>query len=248
MGELSTFSIVVALAFVLAGFVKGVIGMGLPTVAIGVLTLFVAPAQAAALTIAPALITNIWQSLAGPNLLALLRRFWSMLTSVCVGIWAGGGLLAGDTGGRARLALGILLIVYALSGLMSVRFRVPRGAEFWLGPVMGLASGVITGITGVFVIPVVPYLQALDISRDEFIQALGISFVVSTLALAATLTRYGAFGLGAAGISLLAVLPAILGMILGQRVRPKIKPAVFRVVFLLGMLALGCHLVLRSVL
>ncbi|MBM0207112.1 hypothetical protein JNW90_32035 [Micromonospora sp. STR1s_5] len=67
----------IVLAFLLAGLVKGVIGLGLPTVAIGVLSLAMSPAQAAALLVVPSLVTNIWQLAAGSRLLPLTARLWS---------------------------------------------------------------------------------------------------------------------------------------------------------------------------
>jgi uncharacterized membrane protein YfcA len=62
MPSVETLPIVVAtLAFLLAGFVKGVIGLGLPTVSMGLLTLVMAPAKAASLLIVPSFVTNVWQ-------------------------------------------------------------------------------------------------------------------------------------------------------------------------------------------
>src|SRR5262245_41771710 len=131
----------VGAVFLLAGSVKGVIGMGLPTVSVGVLSIMVAPAQAAALAIVPALITNIWQSLAGPSLKALLRRLATFFITVCVGIWLGAGLLTADGNGYAAVALGTCLILYAVLGLSSVHFKVPPGSEPWLSPLIGIISG-----------------------------------------------------------------------------------------------------------
>ena len=72
-------------AFLLAGFVKGVIGLGLPTVAIGLLGLLMTPTQAAAILVLPALITNVWQAAVGGNLVPLVKRAWPMLVGVCIG-------------------------------------------------------------------------------------------------------------------------------------------------------------------
>jgi uncharacterized protein len=85
--------LLIAGVFLLAGFVKGVIGLGLPTISMGLLVLFMPPAAAAAL-IVPSLITNLWQMFGGANLAALVRRLWPMLAGVCLGTWAGAGLLA----------------------------------------------------------------------------------------------------------------------------------------------------------
>src|SRR5215472_15316406 len=120
----------------------------------------------------------------------------------------------------------------------------PRGArsespqllanEGWLSPVVGAATGVITGATGVFVIPTVPYLQALELDKDDLVQALGLSFTVSTIALALGLASYGAFRATAVGVSLLCTGPTLLGMFAGQAVRARMDPRTFRLLFFVG--------------
>lgn len=245
MVETSPLLVYAVATFLLAGFVKGVIGLGLPTVAIGLLGLVMAPVQAAALLIVPALVTNIWQAGAGPHLGPLLHRLWPMLLGIGLGTWVGAALFVVQ-GGHATTALGVVLMVYAGVGLVSVRPRVPKRAEAWLSPVVGAATGLLTAITAVFVIPSVPYLHALALDRDELVQALGLSFTVSTLALAAVLAGGGLFRAELAGASLLALAAALAGMALGQRIRPRVRPELFRLGFLLGLLALGGHLALRA--
>jgi uncharacterized membrane protein YfcA len=235
---------IVILTFLLAGFVKGVIGLGLPTVAMGLLGLAMAPAQAAALLILPSLATNVWQLAAGPRLRPLWRRLWPMMAGICLGTWAGPALLTADDGGTATRALGLALATYAALGLAAVRLPYPGRAERWLSPLTGAVTGLVTAATGVFVIPAVPYLQALQFERDDLVQALGLSFTVSTVALAADLAHSGALT-SAAGPSLLALLPASLGMLAGQWLRARVAPERFRFWFFLGLLALGCHLALR---
>ncbi len=194
------------LTFLLAGLVKGLIGLGLPTVSIGLLSLVMAPAQAAALLV-PSLVTNVWQLAAGPRFLALARRLWPMMLAICIGTWVGAGIL---TGGGARMALGGALAAHAILGLTAVRLTVPVHAEAWLSPLVDA----VTGATGVFVIPAVPYLQAL-----------GLSFTVSTVALGSALAGGGALGLSVA-TSIVTLLPALGSMLFGQYVRS--RPTRFR--------------------
>ena len=240
--------VVILLTFLLAGFVKGVIGLGLPTIAVGLLSLAMTPAEAAALLVVPSLVTNIWQLAAGPSFIALARRLWPMMLGVCVGTWAGSGLLTGSGAAQASTALGIALLVYAGLGLTTFRLSVPTAWERPLAPVIGAMTGLVTAATGVFVIPAVPYLQALGLGKDDLVQALGLSFTVSTVAMAASLAHEGAFGGTDATLSLLALVPALGGMGLGQWLRARISPELFRRCFFLGLLALGAHLALRGVL
>jgi uncharacterized membrane protein YfcA len=203
------------------------------------------PAQAAALLVAPSLLTNVWQAM-GPELAPLTRRLWPMLLGICVGVWAGGGLLTADGGARASIGLGAVLALYGLLGLTSVEFSVPVRLEPWLSPLIGAVTGVVTAATGVYMIPSAPYLQAIGLKKDALVQALGLSFTVSTLALAASLVRDGALQISVAGASLLALAPALLGMVLGQWVRARVRSETFRICFFVGSLLLGAHLMLRT--
>ncbi len=235
-----------ALTFLLAGFVKGVIGLGLPTIAMGLLAVAMPPAEAAALLIVPSLATNVWQMLARAHLAAIMRRLWSMMLGVCAGTLAGAGLLTGASAHLAAAALGAALALYAILGLFSLRWSVGRYAEPWLSPLVGAVTGLITAATGVFVIPAVPYLQAIGLDKEELVQALGLSFTVSTLALAATLAQAQAFPASLAAASLLALGPAVLGMVAGQWARARLQEDTFRRVFFAGLLALGVYLMLRA--
>jgi len=236
----------ILLVFLLAGAVKGVIGLGLPTIAVGLLSLAMTPAEAAAILIVPSIVTNLWQLFAGPSFAALALRLWPTMLGICVGTWLGSGLLTGIDTKISASALGIALVIYSIIGLTPLKLRVPSAHERWLGPPVGIATGVVTAATGVFVVPAVPYLQALGLDKDDLVQALGLSFTVSTFALAASLLHEGAFGTADATASLFAVLPALGGMWMGQIVRARVSAQVFRRCFFLGLLALGLHLASRA--
>ena len=235
--------ILIGATFLLAGVVKGVIGLGLPTVAMGLLAVVLPPAEAAALLVIPSLVTNVWQLLAGPGFGALARRLWLMMVGVFVGTVAGVGILTGDKAGLAGIALGVALAIYAVVGLAGLKMPAPGHREVWLGLVIGATTGVVTGATGVFTIPAVPYLQAIGLERDDLIQALGLSFTVSTIALAVGLLRVDAWHAGSIWGSMLALVPALIGMQAGTMLRQRIAAATFRRVFFVGLLLLGIYLV-----
>lgn len=238
--------IAVAVAFLLAGVVKGVIGLGLPTVAIGLLGLVMSPAQAAAILIVPSLVTNFWQMLAGGNFLELTRRLWPMLLGTCIGTFIGAVWLPHSGGGQATIWLGVALVVYAALGLFKVHFSVPPRMEVRLGLLIGVITGAVTVATGVFAVPGVPYIQALRMERDRLVQALGISFTVSTVTLAMALSHSGELNMSLLWPSLTGLAVATIGMGLGQLVRRRVSPETFRLCFFLGLLLLGGHLALRG--
>lgn len=238
----------VGATFFAAGVVKGVTGMGLPTVAMGVLGALFSPLAAAGLLIVPSFVTNLWQLLAGPDFAALVRRLWPMIAALAIGTVAGASILAGGSMQVTTLALGTALVVYALYTLLARPLRVPPWSEGWLAPVVGLATGLITGGTGVFVIPAVPYLQALGLEKDDLVQALGLSFTVSTIALALGLALRGAYQVDGIALSALAVLPALIGMWAGQFVRRAVSAATFKRWFLVVLALLGAEMMLHGIL
>lgn len=239
---------IVAAVFFVAGVVKGVTGMGLPTVAMGALGALLSPLAAASLLIVPAFVTNIWQLFAGPSIAPLIGRLWPMMAATVAATMLGASLL---TGGNVRLttaALGATLVAYAGFALVARPLSVPRRLEPWLGPLVGGATGLVTGATGAFVLPAVPYLQALGFDKDDLVQALGLSFTVSTVALAAGLAAHGAFRPDNLLPSSLALGPALLGMAVGQVIRRRVSAEGFRRWFLIGLLILGAEMVLRPIL
>ena len=239
---------VVAAVFAFAGFVKGVIGLGLPTVAMGLLGSFMPAAQAASLLIVPSLVTNLWQMLAGGPLAPLVRRLWSLQAGIVVGtLWAPFSISSLD-GRVSGFALGLCLFAYSVAGLAAVRWSVPAVLERWLSPCIGLATGIVTAATGVFVFPAVPYLESLRLGKNELVQALGLSFSVSTLALGAHLLSDGTATLAAAsaGAWLLPLLVALLGMSVGRKLRAFTSDRIFRRLFFGGLAALGAHLMVKN--
>jgi hypothetical protein len=140
---------------------------------------------------------------------------------------AGAGLIAGGSAGHATTALGVALVVYAVVGLAKVRMLVPSRIEPWFSPLIGWGG--------------------LGLEKKDLVQALGLSFTASTIALAAVLASYGAFHTTPAGASVLCMAPAFVGMFLGQWIRLRVDPATFRLLFFIGRLLLGGDLIAQSV-
>ncbi|MBS0453893.1 MAG: sulfite exporter TauE/SafE family protein [Proteobacteria bacterium] len=238
----------VAAVFVLAGLVKGVIGLGLPTISMALLASMMNPAEAAALLVVPSFITNVWQLQPWRSLRDVSWRMAPMQVGVVVGTLGGAWVIGAPVGAWAVVCLGAMLIVYAAWVLAGARLSVAPGSERWLGPVVGASTGLVTAATGVFVVPAVPYLQALGLQKEALIQAMGLSFTVSTVALAAGLCLNGHFPSATVGASLLMLLPALAGMALGTRLRQRISQDRFRKCFLASLLLLGSYMIVREML
>ena len=235
--------LVIGGTFLLAGMVKGVIGLGLPTVSLALLTVALDLPQAMALLLVPSFVTNLWQALAGGQAREIAHRLWPFMVMATVTVWLGATALTRVDLNLLSALLGALLVTYSVISLAGVRFSLSRSQEVWLGPVIGSANGVLTGMTGSFVVPGVLFLQAIGLPRDSLIQAMGMLFTVSTVALAFALQSNRFLSVELAAVSSAALIPALLGMVLGQRIRTRLSEAAFRRVFFIALLLLGGYII-----
>ena len=242
MTTIEPFLFVIAAVFLLAGFIKGVIGLGLPTVSVSLLAVAMPPGKALAIVIVPAIVTNIWQTFVGPYLRDIVKRLWPLMIGTAAGIWLNAGAMTGPNARYGTIVLGILLTIYAVTGLTKLNFEVAPRNEKWLGGIVGLVTGVISASSGVQVIPSVPFLQAIGMEKDELVQALGVFFTVATLALGFTLTRSGLVNSATALPGAVAMASSFAGVFLGQAVRQRMDAERFRRWFLIAMIFLGLYL------
>lgn len=239
--------IAIFLTFLLAGAVKGVIGLGLPTVSLGLMTAVLDLPSAMALMVVPSFVTNLWQALNGPHTRSVARRIWPFLAVATATVWVGAqGLSTFDLKWLSAL-LGGLLVAYAGLNLAGVRLSIGPARETPAAAAFGLANGVLTGLTGSFVVPGVMFLQAIGLTRDELVQAMGMLFTLSTLALALALGQQNLWTPGLGWLTAGALIPAIYGMILGTRIRRHLSEVMFRRVFFVAILVLGIYIILRAV-
>ena len=236
--------ILILATFLLAGMVKGVIGLGLPTISLAILTVALDLPGAMALLLVPSFITNLWQAVVGGNSRLVLARTWPFLLMATVTIWFGAQALRHVQLSMLSALLGILLTTYAVANLSGLRFTISRSRANWAGPLLGLVNGLLTGMTGSFVVPGVMYLQALGFTRDELLQAMGMLFTLSTLALALQSNELLSVEQGIH--STIALLPAIMGMLLGQRIRSMISESLFSKVFFVSLLAMGVYIIVTA--
>jgi len=234
---------VIIATFLIAGTVKGVIGLGLPSVSLAILTVAIDLPSAMALLLVPSTLTNVWQAAVGGNFLAILRRIWPFLLMAVVTVWVGATALTRIDLSLLSALLGVLLIAYSAMNLGGLKFAISPRHEIWVGPLLGAMNGILTGMTGSFVMPGVLYLQAVGLSRDMLIQAMGVLFTASTLALALALQGNDLLTVELGMMSTMALIPAIIGMILGQRIRKLLPDRQFRRVFFVSLLVLGVYII-----
>ena len=237
----------ISMVFLLAGFVKGVVGLGLPTVSLGLLTAVFGLKVAIALVLVPSFVTNLVQAVTGGAFKEIMQRIWFLLFIACIAIWLSSSLLVAADTTILSAVLGLSLCIYSGLSLTCSEFRPPAEKEYWLSPLVGAVNGSLTGITGSFVFPGVLYLQALGFPRDTFIQAMGVLFTVSTMALAGSMFGRGMLSINLGILSCVGLIPAFAGMYIGLKVRQRLPEQRFRQVFFISVGFLGAYIILRSV-
>ncbi|HTE35700.1 MAG TPA: sulfite exporter TauE/SafE family protein [Reyranella sp.] len=239
---MTTEHILLALAvFLIAGVVKGLVGMGLPTITIALTSLVLPLSDTIALIALPTIFTNLWQAAVGGKFRVILRRQWPLIVPLAVVLYLTMWTIGRKAPDWAFLVLAIVLVVYSALGLFRIRLQIHADLEKPLAPVIGVISGFVAGLVGVPVIPLMPYLQGLDIKPNELVQTLGVVLCATSVALTVSLLRFGLLDGPHAIVSAIAVAPAIAGMWIGTRVRLRLSVEQFRLAVLWALLLTGLY-------
>ena len=239
-----TDQIVIGLAiFLLAGTVKGLVGLGLPAISIALMSLFLPLSEAIALIALPTVVTNVWQAAVGGHFRHIVRRQWPLILPLTVVLYLTVWLVGQKGPGWAFLVLGTVLIIYSTLGLLRIRLTIHSDLEKPLAPIIGVVSGFVAGVVGVPIVPLMPYLQGLDIKPVELVQTLGVVLCATSLTLTFSLLFFGVLDGPRAIVSGAAIAPAIGGMWLGQQIRSRLSVEQFRQAVFWALLATGLYTV-----
>ena len=240
--------LIITLTFLISGFVKGVIGLGLPSVSLALLTATLGLKDAMAIIIIPTFCTNVLQGLVGGHFKLVTKKFATLMITAAIGTWFAAGILAKSEAALLSGLLGFSICSYASVSLFTPQISPPGKHESWLSPIIGAFSGFLTGLTGSFIMPGVVYMQAVGLPRDVLIQAMGVVFTAATLGLAISLGGHDLLPFDTVVLSTIALIPAFAGMWFGQKIRKRIPEAQFRQVFFIGLLLLGLYIIIRALL
>lgn len=241
---MTTDQIAIGLAiFLLAGTVKGLVGLGLPAISIALMSLFLPLSEAIALITLPTIFTNVWQAAVGGKFKLIVRRQWPLILPLAIVLYLTVWLIGQKGPNWAFLVLGTVLIVYSTLGLFRIRLHIHADLEKPLAPVIGVVSGFVAGLVGVPIIPLMPYLQALDVKPTELVQTLGVVLCATSLTLTLSLLLFGLLDGPRAVVSAAAVVPAVAGMWIGQRIRSRLSVEQFRLAVFWALLATGLYTV-----
>lgn len=238
--------VLIMLVFLIAGTIKGVVGLGLPPVVLGLLTAVIGIHPAMAMVALPAFFTNFYQAASGNNAKILGKEHWVFFLSATLSVGVGCLIALSVNHQDIAIMLGLLLTAYAVSGLSNVRFVIQQRWQSTCGAVMGTCNGIFTGLTGSSAVPGVFYLQSSGLSKEQLIQAMGILFTFSSASLSVGLYLQNQLTFSSSVISLVALIPAVFGMCIGALIRKRLSVKVFQTTFYISLLILGLFIVLKN--
>jgi uncharacterized membrane protein YfcA len=229
------------------GLVKGVTGMGLPLVAVPIMTLFVPVPVAVSIMSIPIIVANLWQGWQGGMWRQVVRRTWPLLAVQPFGMAAGVALLAWADPRIVIGVVGLLTLLFVAMAHYQPDVVISARQERWVVPTLGLCSGFSGGVSSLFGTPIAIYLFLLGLKKDEFVAAIGVTYAYGGIVLVLTLWAFGVLGMQLTAWSLLATPAVFAGMWLGQLLRRRLNADTFRMVVLAVLFIAGLNMLRRAI-
>lgn len=234
------------LVFLLAGIVKGVLGIGLPTISISMLAQFVDPRVAIAFLLLPALITNVWQIYRGGQIKRSALKLWPFVSVMAVVLFISSLFAARANTKILVLGIGIMVVLWTVTSLMKSPPRIPahfdRPAQF----VLGAVAGVMGGLTAIWSPPMVVYLLSIKCDKEDFVRFTGFMIICGTVPLTIGYLLNGLMDKKLAMASLMMIVPTLLGFSIGEYLRRFLGGRQFQIAVLVLFFLMGLNLIRRS--
>lgn len=232
--------------FLLAGSVKGTLGIGLPTIAISLMSQVLDPRLAVTLTIGPLLLTNLQQAVRSGFFLRTLRRYAPYWATLAVIITFSAIFAQGLSAAALLMVMGGSVVFFTALQLFVRPPRLPARFDRLAQIAAGATSGLMGGVTAIWGPPILMYLISSRVEKDEFVRATGVLLTLGAIPLAATYAAQGHLAGDRAAVSFALAIPSVLGFMLGERLRRYLKPERFHTAVLVMFLLLGLNLLRRG--
>jgi len=241
------FLLLAGLAFLIAGTVKGALGLGLPTVSISLLSQSIDPRMAIALVLLPAIVSNAWQVYRGGKVMRSVKRLWPYVLSMSLVMFVISFYAASASAATITLCTGLVVVLWTVTSLIKKPPAIPARLDRVAQCVFGAASGVIGGLTALWAPPIVIYLLSSGVSKDDFVRYSGFMLLIGAMPLTLGYILNGIWTPQLAASSALMVLPTLLGFSIGERLRSAASGPQFQTAVLLVFFVMGLNLVRKAV-
>nr|WP_290428774.1 sulfite exporter TauE/SafE family protein [Ramlibacter aurantiacus] len=212
---------------VFGSVVKGALGVGLPLVAVPMLSLLMPAPRAMGVLMVPVLLSNLWQAWQCGQL-AHARRFVGLIVAQLVATV----LTVRFSQGLSVQTFNTLVALAVLSAVVLMALRptgeIPPRHERWAGPLVGALAGIMGGISTLTGPVIIAYLMALRLKRDEFVGSISVVYLCGSVPMYASMLWWERFGWFEVGWSVVALVPMFIGLHAGGLLRRRISEEGFR--------------------
>jgi uncharacterized membrane protein YfcA len=230
-------------SLIVAGLLKGIIGVGMPVVALPLLSLFIDVKSAAMLLSMPLIFSNLPQALEGGKTGRCLVQLMPVILGTVPGVFLGVRVLLALDADVARMIAGLVLMGVGGVTLFAPKLQIQSRLFLPTGITFGFFGGILGGIAAMAGPLVFIFLLAKGLRGKAFTKEASLYLVVSSGLLAILLTASHEFSWLDVAVSTAAMLPVALGMSVGQQMRDRIAPETFRTLVLIAVIAAGAELV-----
>ncbi|MCF2872650.1 sulfite exporter TauE/SafE family protein [Octadecabacter sp. G9-8] len=238
--------VLICVVFLIAGAIKGTVGIGLPTVSVALMSQFIGPHDAVALVVFPLLISNLWQVFRSGAGLETLHKYGYLIAVLMVTLWLTTFVTVGISPDTLLTTIGVAIVIFAASSLVRMPPELPDRFDKPAQIIAGFSAGVIGGLTSIWSPPIVTYLIAKRTDNDEFVRAVGLFILLGGIPLAIGFWQTGLLNGETAPISALMIVPTLLGFSIGEVVRKRMGSGMFRTVLLWMFLLMGLNLLRQA--
>lgn len=232
---------------IIAGLLKGIIGVGMPIVALPLLSLFMDIKSAAMLLSMPLIFSNVPQALEGGKTGRSLRHLMPVLLGMIPGLVLGVRILLALEADVARTVAGLVLMGVAGVTLRAPKLQLPPRWVLPAGVAFGFCGGILGGLAAMAGPLVFVFLLAKGLRGQAFTKEASLYLVLSSGVLAILLTASRQFSGLDVSVSAAATAPVVLGMYAGQQMRDRIAPETFKTLVLIAVIAAGADLLRHGV-
>lgn len=239
---------ILIIIFLIGGIVKGTLGIGLPALLIGLLTVFYEPRTAVAMILFVIMTTNMRQAAVGGSIWEIILRHRYFCIFASIGIF-----FVALVGSKVPLpvllsCVGVAVTIFALSSLFANIPKLDHKYDKAVQITAGVSSGILGGLTAIWGPPLAMYLMSLKLEKDRMIQTLGVMFSVQSIFLTAGFVVSGELTGRIAILGAVLIIPAFVGMYFGEKIRASMNTVLFMRAFLIVFLLLGLNLIRRGIL
>jgi len=226
--------------------IKGAAGLGLPTTAMGLMTISIAPRTAIALLIFPLIFTNAWQIFRSGNINQTFKKYLPFIIMLIIFVWLTVNKTSQVSDSTLIGFLGFFILLFVVVNIFRNAPFIPNHHDKKAQIVAGFIAGIMGGLTSVWAPPLAIYLAARRVKKEEFVRVSGLIFFIGSIPLLIAYLNQGHMNKELSLLSVFLLLPTFIGFWIGEKIRNKMSEIIFKKFILIIFLIMGLDLIRRA--